>query len=245
MFHQPGLPTAVRLDAEHLIVLDREIAKLATKVHYEAELADKSELRFENIESLIAFNNPKVRAIRSLRVWASNRFSGRVVSIRITDDTIIYKPVTLTIEAPDSKANEFKRAFEAWLADAAQPRLYGLFARQSAWSLGMFGVAALVAFVLGKAVIRSMLQGDFSLRVHSDNTELSALGVVLAYGIFLIPVAFAFVANAFRKRFYPVAVFAIGQGQRRFEELASSRNTWVLCILIPFVMGVIFWRLAA
>jgi hypothetical protein len=245
-------PVAVSIDDAALRRLDailRGSQLMAGTVTYKAKLADKSELSFEDVEALVAYKNPRGRAITRLRascIGIDRKTLANFGQISVEIDTVteLTKAVEIDVTGADELVQRFRNRFEEWVEEVEQSRLYSVFARQSSLSFTFGIIVLLVGVGVVALLIASVSRNGLALShpvvpqpKPKPETETTLLGVALPAALPLLLIfGVPSVLNRLRSRFWPVVVFKIGQGKKRAEELSAGRALWGFGLAIPVIL---------
>jgi len=147
--------------------------------------------------------------------------------------------VRLWISADDASVVRIKRDFETWLGDVDQSPSYKWFARRSDIAITLYvGLLAVLAWIcVGIAVDGFALTRPVRAQGNNADATLLGIAVVIAVEGLVLHVLVKFV-NHLRRTYWPVGVFLIGNGAKRYEDMTSRRNLWFLAIWIPLLLAV-------
>lgn len=234
-----GFAKAVKIDAAAVRKLDASLRALIDKLRYRAELVDGSRLTFEDVEAVLAFDNPKLRAITSLCI-TGGYLTDCDVTVEISRQTEYRKPVQLRISGPDDIVMQIARDFEMWLGDVEESRIHSWIVRWN-WAAIVLALGVMTFLVLPAVftISSAVTTGNTSL-TSEKTTELSGLGHLLGWAFIAAPFVFAFPLGWFRAKFWPAASFAIGAGHQRYEREKTMRTVISTTFVFPFLMGMLF-----
>lgn len=187
-----------------------------------ARCADDIEREFDSVDALTGYDNPLPRAIRSLSFRARSKDRETSASLRLGGG--LSSTIDLDIEGPEPSVLNIR------------DRLSEVFGEIRPWYSPMsrvdffFVVGAIFFFFV--LVLTAMSGGAKSEKTLSFFQALRSATVVLGFlaGIGLV----IWCLNRLRDRFFPVATFALGRGQERYE--FDEKIRWV--VIVGFLVSV-------
>jgi len=200
-----------------------------------ADCADDVRREFEDPEGLFAFENPKSKAVRGLRISA--RSDDYRVSAALDFRGSGWRGISLTIRASDTVVSNLKEGtldilsgMRPWYSSLQ--RLDFLYALGVVWIVVYLALLSLVA-----------LKVFPSAQSKEDDASWSALARSSVWGVAGIAIAGALALNRVRDILFPPAVFLIGQGEQRFKCLEKFQWLFVafLVSLLPTLV-IAVWR---
>jgi hypothetical protein len=189
-----------------------------TNVSVNASCADQVERAFDSVAALSAYENTKVRAIRSLSFEAKSADRSIVVSID-------FGPRVQMRASGDEQSVVQIRDHIRDIVDGTRP-WYSFASRFSVIGFGF------IAFIFASFVISSMAGDDAHRESMSFERALLAAAKVSVY---LIAIFGVFIAlSKLQDRFFPMAAFCIGQGAERHA--VDEKFRWV--VIVGFLVSI-------
>lgn len=195
------------------------------KTEATAQCSDDMERKFSNSEDLLAYENPRGRQITQLCFTA--RSSDRESRVDLTFSSGRYHPsIRLHATGPEALVSGLKQAITdktAGIRPWYSPAVHIDF---------LYIVGALVFLLIAIAQVMvgtTKPSGGMSLQ-----EAIGGLGVI--FGVFGLLALLIWGLNALRRRYFPVATFAIGQGERRYD--FDEKIRWIVFVgLLVSVAG--------
>ncbi len=228
---------------DHVFVLDEnEIRKLVDAILVFAPLrnlsvkcADNLERKLKNIDELLEFENSASKEITSLSLSAMTDNFDRTARIEFENKK--GSNVYLSIEGPEEAVLALSSDFQDRLA-STKP-WYAFFAQRDALNivaaflgLSFIGLVFFVAF--------NLLTGRWKSEGSNPNDpKATILGSVTTLAIFLAAGIAVFVLNRTQKALFPVGVFSIGQGKKRYERKEWWRTSVVVAFFVSIAAGIV------
>ena len=177
---------------------------------------------FDNCESLVAYDNPTRAAITSLEISAKSRDPYTTAEISL--GARYSAPISISLRGEENVVSSMR----TYVSDTID----GMRAWYSRISTFGFFYVWFPIFTVLLLLVQIMSPSD---TVHPARTLKRALEVlaILATVIGIVAAVIWLIAWL-RKRFFPVATFAIGQGLSRHKH--SEQIRWV--VIVGFVVGV-------
>ena len=195
------------------------------RVTINAKCSDGLNREFGSFAELFDFRNPERAQITEIGVVARNEsFADRFSLILDSDD---YKNVHISVDAEEELGiylNDLSNDFIASL----RPR-YSWIARVDIDIVLLICWLALLVSSLWKAKSLS-----FELPKSIDLVPL-AVGAALG----LIPLTAAIFLKRFKRRFFPKAAFAIGDGEQRHSSKDTTRTVLIAGFIVPVVSSIV------
>jgi hypothetical protein len=206
---------------------DGQLRSLSLAPRYEISCADGLRRTFDNMDSLLDFENPPRKAIQALIISASDMRSE--VRFRLRLENSFASNVSASIEGDEEAVIDLKDALDNLLS-ATRPGYY-LFARANYYWL-VFAVFFIINF-----------GALFWLLWHADSFSIPAPSaprqIVLAFlrggAVGLIPWFFSILLNRTRDRVFPTGVFLIGQGEIRHRRMDYVRTVIIAGVLVSIL----------
>ncbi|MBT3532594.1 MAG: hypothetical protein HN478_01880 [Rhodospirillaceae bacterium] len=189
-------------------------------VSISAECADSSVRKFENIDDLLSFENPRNRRIIALELKARDEDWGKVVTIDFGHH--FDKTIHIRIDGDDTFVNEFRtKTFD--IISGTRP-WYSALHKVNFAELLSAGVTLFVLIIMAMAAYKYLGQ-DTPLPTE---VKVAFRSIIFFGAIFIAVLVLGHLLNTIRDRFFPYSEFLIGQGKERHEHLA--RVQWVVGI---------------
>lgn len=191
------------------------------------DCSDKITREYDSVIDVKKYDNQNDRRITSLWISARSEDLERRVSIRLVGRRSIN--VTISLKGPGMTVASCMKKIEEWLEEMRP--WYARFASPTVYFFGPVLVVLLILFgiIAWKAVTGKM-----------DNKPLEFTPQFLLTNIAwsLFTVVNTVMLNAFQNWLFPVAVFAIGQGDEREKRLASWRSVILGLIGLGLIVGI-------
>lgn len=219
------MTVSARFEEKHAFVLSpRDAARLwglleetCGSANAEASCADGIQRTFATIDQLTGYENPRARAITSLTFSARDPEFARRASVTL--GARYSSSIEVSIDGPEEVVVPAKNALGE-VFDGIKP-WYSPISRIDFF----YFVSAVVFFAF--TVLNLVVGGGSgeSQPVEVGRAILVAGAVVAAFAGLA---ALIWILNRLRARFFPVAVFALGQGQSRYE--LDDKVRWVVIV---------------
>lgn len=192
-----------------------------------ADCTDDVARMFATVENLAAFENAKGKEIRRLQFSArSGDFKKRAV-IDLSDSR--WRGISLDFEASDD------------VVSLLRTDILDLIGGMRPWYAALhridFASIALIAYFMLSFSLLIVFAFKW-IQVDLSYSALSALvvsgGIAILFAVFAIGIAL----NRFRDSLFPRAVFLIGQGIARFQQLERIHWGIIIAFIISFASGV-------
>jgi hypothetical protein len=196
---------------------------------------------FDSVSDLLEYENSRSKAISELRLIARSNDWTKEASVTFSSSK--FRAISMEYRADSDSVYKLKTG-TLDVIDGARP-WYGGFQK--------------IDFIIGGFVIMGMLWISLVIAVasskkesteNSDTTKLtpkdSAIGQLLFLGIIIALLAIGSILNNFRDAWFPYAVFAIGQGNDRFQSLERFQWNIILPVFLASITSVLaclvkFW----
>lgn len=225
------------LDREQLLALDGIMAKIGGPREYTITLSDKTQLTATAVREVLEYPNAAERPIVGLKV--------------ITPWSDLHASVTLSTQSTEWWAdrrpgmNYHVRGEEQQLlfhADRLDQWCSGIRAWYSRIALvNPVQVLFFLPLVLGLIVLPLGFYFDligFSEDEGADG-KMAVLVVTLVVILYGVVLAIGGLLSRFRSALFPIAVFAIGDGKRRFARTQKVRDLVLLAFAISFAASIV------
>jgi hypothetical protein len=179
---------------------------------------------FDSLLELANFENDPLREIQELTISARSTELGANVRIKLNGATYIEEAtVHLRIDGPEGVVTQIRIDLEAWLEGVRPWYSWVSAARVWFFGWGALGILAAVA-----------------LTTRGDEPDLFAW-IQIGLGTAGLT---AFPLGLIQRRFFPLAVFALGQGKSRFEKSELVRQLVIVGFLVSLVSGLMLIPIA-
>ena len=198
-------------------------------VSIEINCADGIDRKFSNWEQLAAFDNPPKKQIEYLSL--NTRSDDYKKSAYLHFSKSSWQSISFRAQGAEQMVSKLYEDINDIL-DGLQP-WYSKLAR-----LEFFYI---IGFVFGFAYMIFM----FSLPNKPTDAgkglpiEKALLGVIIFICIFLVPPFFIWLLNKLRARFFPLATFALGQGEHRYYIDEKIRWTIVIGFVVSLTASIV------
>jgi len=194
----------------------------------EASCADGIQRTFTSLDQLASYENPRARAINSLTFRARDAKLDRRASItlgaRYSSSIMVYieGPEEVVVPAKNT-LGEFFDGIKPWYSPVSRVDFFYL-------------VLAVASFAF--TVLNLMVNGGSG---KAEPIEFGRATLVTAVVIAMLAglAAFVWILNMLRTRFFPVVVFALGQGQGRYELDDKVRWAVIVGIAVSVVASLV------
>jgi hypothetical protein len=226
------------LTQDDLSKLHKVITNYVDFIEYEIECSDGLARKLTDIKKLYDYENPPDREIKSLTIEA--RTQDYSLSMTIEFNNSEYHNVHIYLRGSEKDVTKINRAIEERLI-GMRP-WYARFATIDFFSSSM----TLVTW----ALVLLTLMGLFGLLMLMDNkpsSDFDSKAFVVTIITLAAIIGGGWILNHLRCRFFPKAVFAIGQGARRHENKEWIRKTIVgtfISLLVTLFLSLIRLLLA-
>ncbi|MDB5856091.1 MAG: hypothetical protein JWR22_4132 [Herminiimonas sp.] len=189
--------------------IDGLISSIATTlpiITIAASCSDKLSRTFADIAELRAFRNSERTAITELAVTARTVDHSQRLQFTLSSDHP--NNVRHTFDGEEADALRLDKLCEDFL-DSVRP-WYAIVAKAN-WTFILMGL--LIAFYVGSLIV--ILLRAKAIRIDWQKDGLSAEGWVKSFVFGFAPLLLGGLLNALRNRYFPLAVFAFGDGEKR------------------------------
>ncbi|MBS4048229.1 MAG: hypothetical protein KG075_17925 [Alphaproteobacteria bacterium] len=215
-----ALPGAYVFDEDFFGRLNTFASEYGKTITFTFELSDGSEIESLDFTSLKRIENTKSRRIKSVKI--SNGYS-EPVNFRIDILSNIFgNSVDVRVTGPDSdclhfcdRANQIFLTARQWYSWITRPP-FGIH-----YILSLIGVIILVV--------------DLMISMKSEAIRIGA-NYQWIFTVALIATWLPLLHVPLRRYFFPVAIFAVGDGKRLLKHIETLRNT--LFVVIALAVGV-------
>lgn len=227
---------SARFEEKHAFVLsDRDATRLWNVLEgacgpakAEASCTDGIQRTFTTLDELANYENPRARSIKSLAIRSHDEDYTRRASVVL--GARYSSSVEVSIDGPEDVVVSTKNVLGE-VFDGIKP-WYSPISRINFF----YFVAGVVVFAL--TVLQLMVgtgSGESRPLESGRAVFVTAIIVVGFAGV----AALIWVLNSLRARFFPVAVFAIGQGQARYELEDKVRWVVIIGVAVPIVASLV------
>jgi hypothetical protein len=192
-----------------------------------------------SVSDLLQYENPRSKEIIELRLSARSEDFSREASIDFSSST--WRGISLEFRADEDSVSKLKTG-TLDIIDGARP-WYGPVQSIDFVFAGIVAVlflwfAAFLTIALSKTR-RSTAKASTKL-----TDKQSAVGQLVMFGVLAAIFAVGFILNFLRDSWFPRAVFAIGQGDTRFQSLERFHWGFLIAILASVIAGIaiLIWQ---
>ncbi len=220
------------------VLTERDVSKLydaltefSPDITIEIKCADGLNRKMSNLDDLLKFENPLTREIRELVLVGRTDRYDRSARIRFMNED--YSNIWLSLEGPEDAVVKFNSFLEDLI-----PNLKPWYSRIARLDFIFTGLILLLAAFLGLLIFAAT---GLIANAKSSEPDLktTAIGWLLMAGILIVLFAGGWLLNRWRKIVFPVAVFALGQGQKRHAEKEWLRSTVIVGFLVSLAAGIV------
>lgn len=224
-------------DIQHAFVASPDaLKKLATlladrigNLTIRADCADDSTRDFASIKELLAYENARPKEIRRINFSARSDDLTKRASIDLSGSK--WRGISLDYNARDDVVSRL-RSDTLDIIEGMRP-WYSPVHRVDFVSLGIF--ANLLLWLGGLALLAFKVFPDTTNA--ETNSQSSALAQLIVYGGIGFLFASGMMLNRFRDKVFPRAVFTIGQGDKRFQQLEKFQWGGVIAFFASLAAG--------
>jgi len=210
--------------------LHAAVAARLPKLTISAKCADQLDREFASLEELKNFDNPARAAIVELRIAGRDTEHDQRFSISLSNERRSNVRVSLDANEEDgialnTLASDTVESLRPWYSWIARADWYWLVL--GGWIATQLILLALKLTLAGDKVI------TFSAGTPTTARELLS-SVLIAFA----PLAAGLLLNSVRDKFFPVGVFAIGQGELRHSSKEVTRTVLIAGLAVSIVTTV-------
>jgi len=218
---------AILIEEEDLKNLLNLISKKYKEVEITANCKDKTKLKTNNIQEIIAFSNDNFKKIISLSIYARNSSNDRL-SLDIGIERFSNRVATFLIEAVEEENfNLIKNKLENWFIGLRQ--WYGYLSKIEIWDFS-FPLVLLSTFSV-------LIFNQFEELYKSTNFIITVIKtlMVVSFLLGIILLVFSKPISNLQKYIFPRIFFSIGKQKSNLNTLTNIR----LGITISLILAVI------
>ena len=202
-----------------------------------AECADDVARTFKSVKELATFENAKGKEIRRLHISARSDDFKKRATIDLSDSR--WRGISLVFDARDDVVSRLRTevldlivGMRPWYAVLHRVDFVSI--AFLAYAVLWFGLLFVVAF--------KWVPVDSP---KEQNPSGSAFAQLVMYGGIAVLFAMGIVLNRFRDSVFPRAVFLIGQGKARFQNLERVHWGIIVAFIVSFASGLVIAVLQA
>jgi hypothetical protein len=216
------------LTKDDLSKLHQVIKNYADSIEYEIECSDGLARKLTDIKKLYEYENPPDQEIKSLTIKASAQDHSLFMNIEFRNSE--YSNVHIYLRGSEKAVTKINRAIEERLIDMRA--WYARFATIDFGSMALAVAPVLLVLVLIVALILILLTNN---KPSSDfDPKLFAVATIFFMAFMAAIIAGGWILDHLRRRLFPKAVFAIGQGAKRHAHKEWIRRMIVGLLLTSF-----------
>lgn len=217
---------AILIDEEDLINLFNLISKKYKEIEIIADCKDKTKLKTNNIQEIIAFSNDNFKKIVSLSIYAKNSYEDKL-NLDIKIESYSSNVARFSIESDDEeKFNSIRNKLEKWFIGLRQ--WYNYFSKIEIWNVSfpLLLLSFLTLYILGKTEI-----------YKSTNFIITIIETTIIIFLFLSIILLLLTKpiNILQKYIFPRIFFSIGKQKNNLNIIGNIR----LGITISLVLAII------
>jgi len=227
------------LDDEELRKLHESLLDFVPSLKITIKCADKLERKIRDIEQLLEFENSLSKEIQSLSLAGNTENHDRWV--RIDFENKKGSSIYLSLEGPEDALVPLSSSLQDRF-ESIRP-WYAFLAKRDYFNV--------IFALLGILILSLLLFVGFSLltgRWHIENTntndpKATVLANLIMLGILLGAGFTVFLLNRTQRVLFPIGVFAIGQGKKRYAKKEWVRTSVVVAFVISMAAGIVIFIL--
>jgi hypothetical protein len=233
------LSHAFVIGEDELKKLTRLLSDRIGALEIRADCADDVARTFTTLSELVAFENPQGKEIRRLYISARSDDFTKRATIDLFGSR--WRGISLEFHARDDVVSRLRT--EVLDVVGGMRPWYAVLHRADFVSISLI-VYLLLWFGLLIAVAFKWIPVQAS---KEGNASGSAMAQLIVYGGIAVLFAMGIALNRFRDILFPRAVFLIGQGKARFQQLERFQWGVVIAFIVSFAAGVIIaiWQAMA
>ncbi len=225
------LTQAFVLTGTDLKNLHTHLQRWVTNFSFDIMCHDSLTREFSTLDELLRFENPPKKDVKTLRIRAhSDDHQNRVL---ITLDRDSSRNVYIYIEGNEESAvamndsiEEALTAVKPWYSQLAGINIYIVL-------LAIVLVpSATVVFLVALGLVKLTAAPSFGL-------VASVTSIMKGLALGMMPLVFGFVLHKIQSKVFPMGVFAIGQGAKRYRDKEIVRTIVVVAFFISLVSSII------
>lgn len=220
------LPHAFVVDQDALKKLHRLLTDRIGETKIVADCADDVTREFDNLPSLLNYENPKSKQIVRLRLSARSPDFGKTSSVEFTDEWPL-SGISMSIEARDDVVSRLR-------AD-----LLDVVSGMRPWYHPVNRVSPFLAVLVVYMV--TWISALFLAAAREPNPTAStpsAVAQLIFLGFIAALLLGAFLSHVLRNMFFPFGTFRVGQGIVRDATLEKWRWGLLIAFLASFAAGI-------
>jgi hypothetical protein len=192
-----------------------------------AKCADGLERDFPDLKRLLEYENPRDRGIASLSITARSEDFKKYVEVSFVQHR--WETISVSIKGAETTVARLKEELSE-IVDGTKPWYWPLA------EVDFSNVATLVFSICLGMIISIQLTVDLKTRPSDFELTNSIMGSVI--GVIAMGIAWLCVKklNRFWQRFFPLAVFMIGQEIKKFEETEKVRWGIIVASFVGFAV---------
>lgn len=211
------------------------------KISYNVEFSDGSSLDTSSLDEVLQLPNSPLSKITKIRLSTPYSAAKIRASVRFANEGY-GGPMSYTVSGEErevfslaKKLDEFLIGLKRWYWPIARYSLYAVFLVLCFALIGIVLAALAIAVVVDRFFFPGLLDDS-----GGDGSSLE-FGV-LVWGLLMLICGAVLLLDFARNRWFPNATYAIGQGEKRDEQMERFRKGIITVVLAPFVIG-LFIRL--
>lgn len=233
------LTQAFVLEPDNLKALYEKLGKLVDIVRLQINCKDNFTRKFQNFSELLEYENMPKNEIESLTLIGITTTTSPKFTVAVSFEQKQTRNVYLSVKGDEIRTLEANRAVESSL-EGMKP-WYDFVARRDLPTI-LFGLIFIVSV---SNTIRSAFGGEpLSLTPSSLTFSQIILVVLICAAVMLVIYALVEILNRVKKKAFPMAVFAIGNGERRHKNNEIYRVVFIAGFFVSVAASLVMALLA-
>lgn len=230
-----GYKSAIVVDNDLLREINELITSYFIQPDYSAKVVSNDEIKFDNLEELLEYDNFSSGRVKSLSVhfgsydeilfeedrtgWSINSYTYSVKALFQTDS--------------NDKSEDFKRKLKKLLDKKKQSILYT--------AASKFSFVHICVVVL----IYSVLLNFFQLLHDSTASVMETTPALITVAIAIVIIAYAFMAGLVKilNTFFCPIVFALGENKKRYEKIKDIKSKIFWGVIVASIVSIVVTKL--
>jgi len=209
--------------------LNRALTEFNENIKFEIKCSDGLSRNLSNLDELLEFENPPNKNIQELVLSSKGHNYDRSVRLRLMNSG--YPNIRLTMEGSEEAMTKLNSLVEEQLT--GMKPWYFRFAKLDFRIIGLI-LLSIATIVLNILAATGSLRGQLTSATDHRSTAISNLIFIT---IISSPFIVGFALNLLRKRFFPIGVFALGQGLKRHADNEFLRWTIFVGFFVSLAAG--------
>jgi hypothetical protein len=230
-----SLSQAFVLEPDNLKALCEKLGKFVDVVLLQIDCKDKFTRKFDNVSELLEYENTAKNEIETLRLIGVTTTTLPMFIAAVTFHQAQGRNVYLSIKGDGIKALEANRVIETSL-EGMKPWYDFVARRDFSTILCFFGFIVLMSFVIRDAVRGEPSSLSFSTLTAPQITVLLFFCAAVMFATIVLVEGL----NRLKKKAFPMAVFAIGNGATRHKNKEVIRIAFIAGFFVSIAASLVF-----